>query len=43
MHPQVQIALDAPVFDPLTQIGQKFFWWDAPGITVGLTCNIGME
>lgn len=43
MHPHVAIALSAPVFDPERQIDQRFFWWAAPRLSVGLTCNIGME
>jgi hypothetical protein len=43
MHPQAEIALNAPVFDPERQITTKFFWLAEPKISAGLTCNIGME
>lgn len=43
MHPQVNIALAAPVFDPEHQIVGKFFWYPERLISAGLTCNIGME
>jgi hypothetical protein len=40
---QVEIALADPVFDPERQITDKYFWWADRLISVGLTCNIGME
>ena len=41
---QLEIALAAPVFDPLTQIGPHFGWWhERARILAMLTCNIGME
>jgi hypothetical protein len=43
MHPQVNVALAAPVFDPERQITQQFFWFPERLISAGLTCNIGME
>jgi hypothetical protein len=43
MNPHVEIALAAPVFDPERQINQSFFWRVEPRISLGLTCNIGME
>jgi hypothetical protein len=43
MSPHVEIALAHPVFDPVRQINESFFWRPEPRITVGLTCNIGME
>lgn len=43
MRKQIEIALADPVFDPDRQITQKFFWFVAPRISAGLTCNIGME
>jgi hypothetical protein len=44
MNQHVEIALSAPVFDPDTQIDQRFFWWVERGrLSAGLTCNIGME
>lgn len=42
-HPQVVIALNAPVFDPVAQIVPAFFWYPERAISAGLTCNIGME
>jgi hypothetical protein len=43
MNPHLEIALAHPVFDPARQINESFFWRVEPRITVGLTCNIGME
>jgi hypothetical protein len=43
MNKHVEIALSAPVFDPDTQIDQRFFWWAERHVSVGLTCNIGLE
>jgi hypothetical protein len=43
MNPHLEIALAHPVFDPARQINPSFFWRAEPRITVGLTCNIGME
>jgi hypothetical protein len=43
MNQHVEIALAHPVFDPERQIIQSMFWRAEPRITLGLTCNIGME
>jgi hypothetical protein len=43
MKPYVAIALAAPVFDPTTQIDQRFFWFPERQWSAGLTCNIGCE
>jgi hypothetical protein len=43
MNQHVEIALAHPVFDPERQINQSFFWRAEPRISLGLTCNIGME
>ncbi len=43
MHKQAEISLAHPVFDPETQITQRFFWAAERLITAGLTCNLGME
>jgi hypothetical protein len=43
MHRQAEIALAAPVFDPMKQITNEFFWYPERLISAGLTCNIGME
>jgi hypothetical protein len=43
MHRQVAIALAAPVFDPVTQITQRFLWFPERRISALLTCNIGMS
>jgi hypothetical protein len=43
MNQHVEIALAQPVFDPVRQINTSFFWRAEPRITLGLTCNIGME
>lgn len=43
MRRQIEMALKHPVFDPERQIDSRFFWFDEPSVTVGLTCNIGME
>jgi hypothetical protein len=40
---QMQIALAAPVFDPVRQIDRRFFWYPERKLSAGLTCNIGME
>ena len=39
----VEYALAHPVFDPDTQITPDHFWLIDPKMSVGLTCNIGME
>jgi hypothetical protein len=39
----IETALRFPVFDPARQINTSFFWRAEPRITLGLTCNIGME
>ena len=43
MNAHVETALKFPVFDPERQIHGRFFWFPEPGVSVGLTCNIGME
>lgn len=43
MRSQVEFALAHPVFDPGTQIVAGHFWACAPGMSAGLTCNIGLE
>ena len=43
MNEHQTIALSAPVFDPERQITSRFFWWAEREISVGLTCNIGLE
>jgi hypothetical protein len=43
MSPHVAIALSAPVFDPVRQIDARFFWRVERDVSVGLTCNIGLE
>jgi hypothetical protein len=43
MNRHIEIALAHPVFDPERQIDGRFFWFDDRNISVGLTCNIGME
>lgn len=43
MHRQIEIALKAPVFDPAHQMDEQYFWFAEPKISLGLTCNIGME
>ncbi len=40
---QAKIALASPVFDPVKQITQRFFWLPERHISAGLTVNIGME
>jgi hypothetical protein len=43
MNPHIKFALDHPVFDPEKQIVLGHFWLDTPTVSVGLTCNIGLE
>jgi hypothetical protein len=43
MKSQVEFALAHPVFDPQRQIVDGHFWRCGPGMTAGLTVNIGME
>jgi hypothetical protein len=43
MNLHIETALGHPVFDPERQIDRRFFWWAERAISVGLTCNIGME
>lgn len=43
MHKQAIFALAHPVFDPVKQIVKGHFWYPEPGISAGLTVNIGME
>lgn len=43
MMRQIETALRQPVFDPERQIDGRFVWWSERDISVGLTCNIGME
>jgi hypothetical protein len=42
MNVHLGYALDYPVFDPDRQIESGHFW-AAGRISIGLTCNIGME
>ena len=42
MNP-IEYALAHPVFDPETQITPDHFWFAERNLSVGLTCNIGME
>jgi hypothetical protein len=43
MNSHIAYALAHPVFDPETQITPGHFWIEERNISVGLTCNIGME
>ncbi len=43
MKRQIETALAHPAFDPERQIDGRFFWWAERAISVGLTCNIGLE
>jgi hypothetical protein len=43
MNTHIATALAAPVFDPERQIDARFFWYADHSLSVGLTCNIGME
>jgi hypothetical protein len=43
MNQHIAFALDHPVFDPERQIVPGHFWVTERVISVGLTCNIGME
>lgn len=43
MNLHIETALSHPVFDPERQIDGRFFWQPERAISVGLTCNIGME
>jgi hypothetical protein len=43
MKRHIRFALDHPVFDPETQIIAGHFWSPEPGISAGLTCNLGLE
>lgn len=39
----IEFALAHPVFDPETQIVPEHFWLAERQISIGLTCNIGLE
>ena len=39
----IEYALAHPLFDPDTQIIPGHFWLVDQTLSVGLTCNIGME
>ena len=43
MNSHVAFALAHPVFDPEGEIVRGHFWREQPHLSVGLTCNIGME
>jgi len=38
----VSFALNHPCYDPVNDFKPEHFWIEERGVSVGLTCNIGM-